>query len=180
MHNRARILAAAQESLAELGPEAALDEIARRAAVGNATLYRHFPSREDLLAAVLEQVAVNGADAAEEAAAQEDDPYSALCHFARAVALQRLAALCCLSGELMGARPELSLQKERFVQAAQRLLSHAQQAGQVRADVSLEEVMAALAQLSRPLPGTSWSAADQVSPFTVQMYLDGLLVRADV
>ena len=50
--NRNRLLAAAREVLAESGNDAALDVIARRAGVGNATLYRHFPTRADLLAAV--------------------------------------------------------------------------------------------------------------------------------
>ncbi|MEV0106349.1 helix-turn-helix domain-containing protein [Nocardia sp. NPDC050799] len=50
--NTARLLAAARELITEAGPEVALDEIARRAGVGNATLYRHFPTRADLLVAV--------------------------------------------------------------------------------------------------------------------------------
>ncbi len=50
--NVARLVAAAREVLAEAGNDAALDVIARRAGVGNATLYRHFPTRADLLVAV--------------------------------------------------------------------------------------------------------------------------------
>lgn len=50
--NRARLVAAAREALAEAGNDVAFDVIARRAAVGNATLYRHFPTRADLLVAV--------------------------------------------------------------------------------------------------------------------------------
>lgn len=50
--NRARLVAAAREALAETGNDVALDVIARRAGVGNATLYRHFPTRADLLVAV--------------------------------------------------------------------------------------------------------------------------------
>ncbi|MGI5242364.1 TetR/AcrR family transcriptional regulator [Dactylosporangium sp. CA-139066] len=51
--NAARLLAAAREVLAEAGgTDVALDVIARRAGVGNATLYRHFPTRADLLVAV--------------------------------------------------------------------------------------------------------------------------------
>jgi AcrR family transcriptional regulator len=50
--NVARLLAAAREVLAESGNEVAFDVIARRAGVGNATLYRHFPTRADLLVAV--------------------------------------------------------------------------------------------------------------------------------
>ena len=50
--NVARLLAAAREVLAESGNDVAFDVIARRAGVGNATLYRHFPTRADLLVAV--------------------------------------------------------------------------------------------------------------------------------
>lgn len=46
------ILVAADELFTAHGPNASLDEIARRAGVGNATLYRHFPDRRDLLVAV--------------------------------------------------------------------------------------------------------------------------------
>jgi AcrR family transcriptional regulator len=50
--NRAQLLAAAHEAFTERGADAALEDIARRAGVGVGTLYRHFPSRQDLLEAV--------------------------------------------------------------------------------------------------------------------------------
>ncbi|MER6810704.1 helix-turn-helix domain-containing protein [Spirillospora sp. NPDC000708] len=50
--NRALILTTAKRVFAERGPSAPLDDIARHAGVGNATLYRHFPTRRDLLIAV--------------------------------------------------------------------------------------------------------------------------------
>ncbi|MBO0873803.1 MAG: TetR/AcrR family transcriptional regulator [Pseudonocardia sp.] len=50
--NYQRLLAAAGDLFSERGPDAPLDEIAKRAGVGNATLYRHFPTRRDLLVAV--------------------------------------------------------------------------------------------------------------------------------
>ena len=50
--NRARLVAAAQRVFARQGPDAPLDEIAREAGVGNATLYRHFPTRSELIVAV--------------------------------------------------------------------------------------------------------------------------------
>lgn len=50
--NAALLLAAARELIEEGGNDVALDEVARRAGVGNATLYRHFPTRADLLVAV--------------------------------------------------------------------------------------------------------------------------------
>lgn len=50
--NRERLIAAARELVAEAGSDVALDDVARRAGVGNATLYRHFPTRAELLAAL--------------------------------------------------------------------------------------------------------------------------------
>ncbi|MFD0418053.1 TetR/AcrR family transcriptional regulator [Streptomyces sp. NPDC127108] len=55
VRNRERIVAAAREAFAEAGPEASLNEIARRAGVGPGTLYRHFSGRPELLAAVLKE-----------------------------------------------------------------------------------------------------------------------------
>ncbi len=178
VRNRTRILDAAQDMFAERGPEVVMDEIARRAGVGNATLYRHFSGRDALLTAVIERVATVGADAAEEAATQQDDPFTVLSRFVRAAARHRLASLCCLSGELAGNRPELVRQKDRLLHAAQLLLTRAQQAGRVRTDVSVEELMTALTQLGRPLPGVSWPATDQCSQRIVQLYLDGLHIQA--
>jgi AcrR family transcriptional regulator len=56
--NRDALLAAAGEAFAEAGVGAGVDLIARRAGVGPATLYRHFPSKSALVDAVLEQRAV--------------------------------------------------------------------------------------------------------------------------
>ena len=50
--NRERILEVAREAFTRHGPEAALDDIARRAEIGPGTLYRHFPTREALIEAV--------------------------------------------------------------------------------------------------------------------------------
>lgn len=50
--NRATLIAAARTAFTERGSEASLEEIARRAGVGVGTLYRHFPTRQDLIEAV--------------------------------------------------------------------------------------------------------------------------------
>ena len=55
--NRERILVVAKEAFAKSGANASLDDIARQAGVGPGTLYRHFPSREDLLKAVYQAAA---------------------------------------------------------------------------------------------------------------------------
>ncbi|MGW6796426.1 SbtR family transcriptional regulator [Streptomyces chartreusis] len=117
---------------------------------------------------------VDAADTAEEAAVRDDDPVLALCHLLQITAHKGLAASRCLSEAAVGARPELAQQKERMVSAAQLLLHRAQQRGQVRADLSLEEVISAVTQLGRPLPGASWAITERLSPRMVQLYLDGL------
>lgn len=65
--NADRLLTAARELVAERGAEVPLDEVAKRAGLGNATLYRHFPTRADLLVAVyadeIDRLAGLGADA---------------------------------------------------------------------------------------------------------------------
>lgn len=52
LRNRERLLAAAKAAFTEIGADAPLEEIARRAGVGIGTLYRHFPTRDAMLAAV--------------------------------------------------------------------------------------------------------------------------------
>ncbi|HEX9519066.1 MAG TPA: helix-turn-helix domain-containing protein, partial [Streptosporangiaceae bacterium] len=70
--NRAAIVAAAREVFAEQGLEAPLEEIALRAGVGIATLYRRFPAREQLVAAALIEKVTQYADAAADALAACD------------------------------------------------------------------------------------------------------------
>jgi AcrR family transcriptional regulator len=53
--NREKVLAAARDAFGEHGREAQIDDVARRAGVGVGTVYRHFPTKEALLAALLEQ-----------------------------------------------------------------------------------------------------------------------------
>src|ERR1700759_5745549 len=76
-HNRQRILEAASEVFNELGLEASLDEVARRAGVGVGTVYRRFPAKEDLIEALFVDRIESGATLAEEAA-QAPDPWTGL------------------------------------------------------------------------------------------------------
>lgn len=80
--NRAAILAAASGLMAERGLEVALDDVARTAEVGNATLYRNFPTLQDLQDSVLDRHVEAYADDAEAAAsAAADDPWPAFVRF---------------------------------------------------------------------------------------------------
>src|SRR5436305_5117604 len=80
--NRARVANAARAAFAELGVEAPMAEIARRAGVGTATLYRRFPTREDLLAFVFEDRIANCA-AAIDATLALPDPWEGFATYVR-------------------------------------------------------------------------------------------------
>jgi AcrR family transcriptional regulator len=82
--NRAAIVDAAREVFAERGADVPLEEIARRADVGIATLYRRFPTRDDLVAAAFEPK-MRAYVAATEAAVAEPDAWEGFCGYVRAV-----------------------------------------------------------------------------------------------
>jgi len=75
--NRERILEAAKEAFTKTGANTSLDDIAKQAGVGPGTLYRHFPSREELLTAVY-RTEVEKLAAAEQEFARDLPPVEAL------------------------------------------------------------------------------------------------------
>jgi AcrR family transcriptional regulator len=75
--NRERLLEAAKEAFARDGASASLDDIARRSGIGNATLYRHFPTRDHLIEAVYRSE-VERLAAAEQRFASTKPPLEAL------------------------------------------------------------------------------------------------------
>lgn len=175
LRNRERIVTAAREMFVEFGPEVPLDEIARRAGVGNATLYRNFPDRSTLVHEVVLSVLRRTAERAEEAAVTEADPFAALSRFTHAAADERVAALCpLLSGDFDKDHPDLVAQRDRLEGAVQTLVDQAHEAGRLRADVAVGDLMVMLSQLTRPLPGTACLSIDQFTHRHLQLFLDGL------
>src|SRR5437763_2748292 len=85
--NRARVLEVAYETFAAEGLAVPIDEIARRAGVGAGTVYRHFPTKEDLYRAVIED-RLNRIVADGRALLSSDDPGQALFAFLRSMVLQ--------------------------------------------------------------------------------------------
>src|SRR5215207_7851211 len=82
--NRERILQAAREVFAEHGLEASTNEIARRAGVGVATLFRRFPTRDDLIAAVFAEK-MDAYAAAIGHALEDPDPWHGFCTYIEAI-----------------------------------------------------------------------------------------------
>src|SRR5436305_12661113 len=83
--NLERVLDAAAEAFAASGPDVSIDEIARAAGVGHGTVFRRFPTKDDLMYAVIERHVAQLRAMAEEALAA-DDPGEAFFDFARRAA----------------------------------------------------------------------------------------------
>lgn len=140
--NHDLLVAAAREVFQEHGADAPLDDIARRAGVGNATMYRHFPTRRDLIVAVYaEEVAELCARS--RALPAEDPPGDALFDWLRSfiahVTTKRELALS-ITDDRRSAL--FDRWHNAMYTAASDLLTRAQDAGAVRADLDASELLA--------------------------------------
>lgn len=179
VRNRERILAAAREAFVEFGAAAPFDEVARRAGIGNATLYRHFPDRPTLVHHVVLYVMERVSAQAEAALAEEPDAFAALCRFTHAAADERIGALCTmLDGDFDFEHPELLAVRNALESGVEALLTTGQDAGLVRTDIGVGDLVVALSQLSRPLPGTACLDVDRFVHRHLQLFLDGLRAPA--
>lgn len=145
--NRDGLLVVAREVFAEQGTDASLRDVARRAGVGIGTLYRHFPTRDALLEAVLR----SGFDVLRTSADQlveSEPPDRALTLWLQEFAA-RSSAYRGLPASVMAALhdegSELHNSCTAMYQAAARLLGGAQEAGAVRLDVDPEDLFTAAA-----------------------------------
>jgi AcrR family transcriptional regulator len=149
--NRARVLAAAERVFAEQGTAASTEEVARTAGVGVGTVFRHFPSKEALLQAlVVQRLARVAADARDHATSP--DAGAAFFDFFTAVVRGSATKL-----ELVDALAELGIEPNEAVapvaadvtEALTALLQQAQHAGAVRRDIDVRDVIALLAAASQ-------------------------------
>ncbi|MFD4461693.1 TetR/AcrR family transcriptional regulator [Nocardia sp. NPDC058480] len=141
--NRAQILAAAQRALAERGTTVSLAEVARRAGVGAGTVHRHFPTKTDLLEAVMQQ-RVDGLAALAAERLTDPDPGSAFFALCAHVIITTPGNkdLCDLVQSDDGwPRALLRGAGNRFHRALGALLASAQRQGAVRADVVVTDVL---------------------------------------
>ncbi|HEV2777728.1 MAG TPA: helix-turn-helix domain-containing protein [Solirubrobacteraceae bacterium] len=142
--NRARVVAAAAAAFAETGLDAQVEDIARRAGVGVGTLYRHFPTKDALVAALAEEHFERLADTVE--AALEDDA-SGDSWEAFTTTIWRIAdtvaadvAWCEIVGGHPTAVQAASRGQHRLAAATSALLARAQESGQMRADVTFGDI----------------------------------------
>jgi AcrR family transcriptional regulator len=140
--NRARIVAAAAEVFAERGLDASTAEIADRAGVGEATVYRRFPSKEDLITAII----ATKMDEAVEIGRQcllEPDPWRGLERFLYELTERstRDQGVSDAAKDRCVASVELVPQRKRMLDLCGELVRRAQRAGAVREDVSGQDLL---------------------------------------
>jgi AcrR family transcriptional regulator len=174
--NIGSLLAAAKEIFATSGVDAPAKEIADAAGVGVGTLYRHFPQRSDLVKAVVEHGVDACADAAPALAATYE-PGEALARwlhrYTEFVGTKRGLATALHSGDpAYAALPGYFM--ERLEPALGSLLEAAMARGEVRTDVSAEDLLYAVANLCLPVPGGGVSYSQRM----VALLMDGLRCRA--
>jgi AcrR family transcriptional regulator len=146
------VLDAAEQAFGALGPGASIDEIAQLAGVGHGTVFRRFPTKDDLMYAVIERHVAQLCAIAEEALAS-DDPGQAFFDFAHRAAelgmttpgLHKCVVHC---GEKPGAA---ELEK-----LGAKLVSRAQRAGAVRRDVKPADVQLLVRSALTSAPPGQW------------------------
>lgn len=175
LKNRDLLIEAAKDVLGKGGPKASLEAVAKQAGVGIGTLYRHFPTREDLFHAVftreIEQLACMA-----EALEPTNDPIGALRGWLHAnVALIEtkrgmLGALSVVMTE--EAKCAYTEQSLRITAALNALLDRGAQAGQIRDGVTADDILQTMYALCYARePGPEWRA--QVLRL-LDIFIDGL------
>lgn len=141
--NYERLLTEARAAFAEHGTDTSLEDVARRAGLGVGTLYRHFPNRYALMGAVF-QNEVDALLTRSRELLEADQPCSALVEWLRAIITHagsyRGLARALMSGASDAAN-ELSCCNVPMRAAGSALLARAQQAGAVRPDVEITDLM---------------------------------------
>ncbi|HLN67366.1 MAG TPA: helix-turn-helix domain-containing protein [Streptosporangiaceae bacterium] len=172
--NRGKILAAARTAFADPDAEVSMAEISRRAGVGMATLYRNFPGRQELLEALY----TDEVDAVCQAAETIDGemPGAALAawlhrFFAFTFSKRHIAAE--LLKQTDRSNPLFRNSRTRVMAAGRPLLAAAQHAGEVRDDLTLEQILDMIVAIATIHGGTGYTGP------ILQTALDGLRPPAD-
>jgi AcrR family transcriptional regulator len=152
--NLEQLLAAARDLVADRGAGVALDDVAQRAGVGIATLYRRFPDRTALLRGVVLDALEQTRAVAEQAAEEHEDAFEALAAYLRAALELRVSAVIPQVLDLLDLEePELAAAREASARATEALVDAAHVSGDLPKDVTFADVGMMLVRIARPLPG---------------------------
>jgi AcrR family transcriptional regulator len=160
--NRERLVASARELLASEGVDVSVDEITRHAGLGMGTLYRHFPTKDELVDAVLEDAFAELVELAERAAAAED-AWAGLTEFME----EALASHAANRGlkDMLAARGQgasrAHAMRERIHPLLRRLIERAQAQGALREEFTTEDLSLVFWSVGRVIERTADVAPEQ-------------------
>ena len=157
--NRERIIVAAREVFGQRGLDVPVEDIARHAGVGVATLYRRFPTRADLMSGAFEAKMAAYADAVTRALA-DPDPWAGFCSCIGQVCAMQ-AADRGFAGVLTMTFPmarQFQAERDRAYQGFAELVGRAQSAGKLRADFVPEDLVILLMANAGVIAGTAGAA----------------------
>jgi AcrR family transcriptional regulator len=158
LHNRDRILEVAKQAFARSGASTSLDDIARQAGVGAGTLYRHFPTRDDLLEAVYRSE-VEKLAAAQRKLAQDLPPVEALRSwmllFVDYIATKQIIAPA-LNTLVGGPSKVYEASRAQIAGAIHALVQRAIDSGDIRKDLEPFDLLRALIGVSNVASGPDW------------------------
>jgi AcrR family transcriptional regulator len=141
--NRERVLTAARAVFAEQGHEAQMDDVAKRAMVGVGTVYRHFPTKDALIDALVLDAFERILAVAIEQVAREDDPWDAFVNviWSGAEIMAGDRAVSEVMAEMQGPLHLDESLQQRMGDAMTTLIERAQASGALRGDVILDDVV---------------------------------------
>jgi len=173
LRNRERLVDAAKAAFADVGADVSLEEIARRAGVGIGTLYRHFPMRDAILAAVYRREVQQMADAAARLQISET-PGEGLHEWMRLfvdyIATKKVIAPAL--GSAGGGVGEIyAASGLRIIDAITLLVDRARAAGDIRADADPADILRALIGFTYGATGPGWEASARR---LIDILMDGL------
>jgi AcrR family transcriptional regulator len=174
--NHERVLEAAKEVFGTGGPEASLEAVARRAGVGIGTLYRHFPTREALFEAVYRHEVEQLADLADQLKS-DPAPTDALRRWMRAnveLVATKKGMLAALALAAHSPTELYAYSFDRLSKAVGSLLDRAVAAGEIRADISAEDLLRTLVGMCFLYDQPGWQA--NVLRL-VDVFVDGLRLQ---
>ncbi|MEV4758664.1 helix-turn-helix domain-containing protein [Micromonospora sp. NPDC049559] len=138
--NRRLLLTAAADEFAERGLDASVADIARRAGVGKGTVFRHFATKDDLIAAIVLD-RIDALNAVGEKLLEAADPGAALLEFLTVAAHQRQQRDLSFLQEAGGLTAEVTRVRDEMFQTVHRLVDRARAHGAVRADVTGSDIL---------------------------------------
>lgn len=174
--NRARILEAAEAVFAEQGASAATDAVAARAGVAIGTVFRHFPTKPDLLKAVVMNL-LDRLVAKADAMVRDPDVNAlfAFCGLVMAAGAAHRTVFDRLAET--GVRVRVADALERLRPSVEVLLDRARDGGAVRTDLQADELIPLLAALCQEAIAADWDEAFRAH--ALELLFDGLRPKAN-